>query len=100
MADGKPAPDSFLTAASRMNVAPASCLAVEDSNHGVRAASDAAMMVVMVPDAVAPSAESLARCCAIVGSLRDVAGLMDRELAGMSGRCGVRWTPGKKGLLF
>ncbi len=100
VAAGKPAPDSFLAAASRMNVAPASCLALEDSDHGVRAASDAAMMVVMVPDTVVPSADALSRCCAVVGSLQDVAGLMDRELAGVAGRCGGRGKPRKKGLLF
>ena len=100
VAAGKPAPDSFLAAACRMNVAPANCLALEDSHHGVRAASDAAMMVVMVPDTVVPSAEALSRCCAVVGSLQDVAGLMVKELTGTSRRCGEREKPGKKGLLF
>ncbi len=100
VAAGKPAPDSFLAAASHMNVAPACCLAVEDSHHGVLAASDAAMMVVMVPDAVAPSADALSRCCAVVTSLQDLAELLAGELTGMSGRCGGHGKPRKKGLLF
>ena len=97
---GKPAPDSFLTAASRIGAAPTSCLALEDTLHGVCAAFDAGMMVVMVPDTVAASADALRRCCGVVASLEEVAGLIGRELASESDRCGVRGKPGKKGLLF
>jgi len=42
---GKPAPDLFLHAAARMAVAPASCLVIEDSVNGVRAAVAAGMPV-------------------------------------------------------
>jgi HAD superfamily hydrolase (TIGR01509 family) len=40
---GKPAPDLFLAAAACAGVPPASCLVVEDSTHGVRAALAAGM---------------------------------------------------------
>ena len=86
VAQGKPAPDSFLAAASAMGVAPACCLALEDSDHGVHAASAAGMMVVMVPDTVVPTAETLERCCARVASLDEVTALMTRELASQRGR--------------
>src|SRR5262249_57580556 len=40
---GKPAPDLFLHAASRMGVAPPKCLVIEDSAPGVAAALTAAI---------------------------------------------------------
>jgi HAD superfamily hydrolase (TIGR01509 family) len=43
--NGKPAPDLFLFAAARMQTAPARCLVVEDSIHGVMAARAAGMAV-------------------------------------------------------
>jgi mannitol-1-/sugar-/sorbitol-6-/2-deoxyglucose-6-phosphatase len=49
-ARGKPAPDVYLTAARRLGVAPASCLAVEDSLNGLASARAAGMTCVAVPD--------------------------------------------------
>jgi HAD superfamily hydrolase (TIGR01509 family) len=43
VARGKPAPDLFLYAASRMGVEPAACAVVEDSRYGVAAARAAGM---------------------------------------------------------
>jgi len=43
--NGKPAPDLFLYAAERMEVAPDRCAVVEDSQYGVRAARAAGMRV-------------------------------------------------------
>ena len=40
---GKPAPDLFLAAAASAGIAPESCLVIEDSLHGVRAAEAAGM---------------------------------------------------------
>lgn len=45
VARGKPAPDLFLFAARRMQVAPADCLVLEDSPSGVQAARAAGMAV-------------------------------------------------------
>jgi HAD superfamily hydrolase (TIGR01509 family) len=58
---GKPAPDVYLAAADRLAVAPAGCVAVEDSSNGLRAAHAAGTVVVAVqhpryppePDALA-----------------------------------------------
>jgi beta-phosphoglucomutase-like phosphatase (HAD superfamily) len=46
----KPVPDVYLTAARRLGVAPASCLALEDSPPGIAAAKAAGMRCVAVPD--------------------------------------------------
>jgi HAD superfamily hydrolase (TIGR01509 family) len=42
---GKPAPDIFLYAAQQMSIAPARCLVIEDSIHGIQAAKAAGMEV-------------------------------------------------------
>ena len=47
--NGKPAPDGFLLAASRLGVPPEDCLVFEDTELGIRAATAAGMASVMVP---------------------------------------------------
>ena len=47
---GKPAPDVYLTAARRLGVAAAGCLALEDSPNGIASAREAGMRCVAVPD--------------------------------------------------
>jgi mannitol-1-/sugar-/sorbitol-6-/2-deoxyglucose-6-phosphatase len=47
---GKPAPDVYLTAARRLGVAAAGCLALEDSPNGIASARSAGMRCVAVPD--------------------------------------------------
>ena len=69
---GKPAPDIFELAATRLGVEPRDCLALEDSNPGVRAAVSASMPVVMVPDLVPPDADIRRYGVACVDSLKDV----------------------------
>jgi len=71
-AAGKPAPDPFLLAAERLGVAPASCLALEDSHNGVRSASAAGMMTVMVPDLLPPTDEIRGLCTLVVRDLHEV----------------------------
>lgn len=46
---GKPAPDLFLLAATRLRVPPAACCVLEDSLTGVRAAKAAGMRCITVP---------------------------------------------------
>lgn len=47
--NGKPAPDIFLEAAERMEVAPENCVVFEDGRAGIEAAREAGMEVVVVP---------------------------------------------------
>jgi HAD superfamily hydrolase (TIGR01509 family) len=47
---GKPAPDVYVAAATKLTAEPAACVAVEDSANGLRAAVAAAMVVVAVPN--------------------------------------------------
>jgi HAD superfamily hydrolase (TIGR01509 family) len=78
-ASGKPAPDPFLKAAERLGVAPALCLALEDSHNGVRSASAAGMMTVMVPDLIPPTDEIQALCTFVVGDLHEVCRLVGEQ---------------------
>ena len=48
----KPAPDVFLACAKKLNVNPENCLVLEDSRHGIRAAYNAGMHRVWIPDQV------------------------------------------------
>lgn len=50
VARGKPAPDVYLKAADLLGIAPADCLALEDSPNGARAAVAAGMTCYAVPD--------------------------------------------------
>ena len=72
VARGKPSPDLYLLAASRLDLKPEHCVAVEDSNHGVAAAHAAGAITIMVPDMVTPTEESRARCAAVVSDLSAV----------------------------
>ena len=56
VAHGKPAPDVFLAAASRIGMPPAGVLVVEDSLNGLRAAKAAGMATVLVPNHSVPPA--------------------------------------------
>jgi beta-phosphoglucomutase-like phosphatase (HAD superfamily) len=71
--NGKPEPDIYLKAAGLLNARPERCLALEDSENGVRAAVGAGMTVVQIPDLVQPSAELLALGHIVLDSLREVA---------------------------
>jgi len=73
VAHGKPAPDVYLPAASRMGIDPASCLVVEDSLNGVLAGRAAGMTVALVPNASVPPADGARQAAPLIlGSLAEL----------------------------
>lgn len=71
VAKGKPAPDVYLEAARRLAVAPAWCIALEDSPAGVAAAAAAGMRVIMVPDLEAPGQAQRGQAWRVLASLEE-----------------------------
>jgi HAD superfamily hydrolase (TIGR01509 family) len=69
VARGKPAPDIYVEAARRIGVPAGECVALEDSEPGVRSALAAGMTVFMVPDLVRPTDEIVQLVPFIVDSL-------------------------------
>lgn len=70
---GKPAPDVYLEAASRLGVPPEGCAAVEDSHSGIRSAKAAGMHVLAIPNrSFPPDDEALAQADVVLGSLAEL----------------------------
>jgi HAD superfamily hydrolase (TIGR01509 family) len=70
---GKPAPDVYLEAARRLGAAPPACVAVEDSDSGIRSARAAGMRVVAVPNPDYPPGEEALRLASrCVASIAEV----------------------------
>jgi HAD superfamily hydrolase (TIGR01509 family) len=80
---GKPAPDVYLEAARRLDVAPTRCAAIEDSANGIRAAHAARMRVLAFPNRhYPPTPDDLQLADAVVESLADLTPeLVSRESA-------------------
>lgn len=68
VAHAKPAPDLYLLAAERLGIPPRECIAIEDSEFGVRAASAAGMRVIQVPDLL-PASDLTRSLATVVESL-------------------------------
>jgi HAD superfamily hydrolase (TIGR01509 family) len=77
---GKPAPDVYLEAARRLGVSPARCVAIEDSENGIRSAKAAGMWVLGIPNPRYPPAEdALALADDVLTSIKELApGKIDR----------------------
>ncbi len=70
---GKPAPDVYLEAARRLEVAPERCAAIEDSENGIKSAKAAGMRVLALPNPRFPPAEDvLALADDVLGSLGEL----------------------------
>ena len=70
---GKPAPDVYLGAASRLGVDPTACAAIEDSTNGIRSAHAAGMEVIAVPNRdFPPEPDALALAALVLDSLEEL----------------------------
>jgi beta-phosphoglucomutase-like phosphatase (HAD superfamily)/GNAT superfamily N-acetyltransferase len=80
IARGKPAPDIYIEAARRLDVEPARCVALEDSEAGIIAASSAGMVSILIPEHP-PSAVAARAAFQVLRSL-DEARLLVARLIG------------------
>lgn len=76
---GKPEPDLFLLAATRIGSSPAECLVFEDAPTGIEAARRAGMRAVAIASTV--PAEELAAPAHVIAQARDFTTLDARDLA-------------------
>ena len=76
----KPSPEPFLAAADKLDVSPLHCVAIEDSVNGIRSATAARMMTIMVPDLIEPSDEIRALCLTVARDLDEVRRLLARAM--------------------
>lgn len=76
----KPEPDVYLEAARRLGVAPARCIAFEDSNVGLTAAHAAGTMAFFVPDIVAPHPEVRGKAVRVLDDLHEAKRLLEAAL--------------------
>ena len=90
VAAGKPAPDGYLLAARRLGIPAGSCLAFEDAEAGLAAATTAGALTIVVGRRESPLADSLPRlpdftCASVTGTagLVEIAGL--RRCRGFQG---------------
>jgi HAD superfamily hydrolase (TIGR01509 family) len=73
VARGKPAPDVFLEAARRLDLAPERCAAIEDSANGIRAAHAAGMRVLAIPNRrYPPAADALELADEVLASIAEL----------------------------
>jgi HAD superfamily hydrolase (TIGR01509 family) len=70
---GKPAPDVYLAATSRLGLPPVACAAVEDSGNGILSALAGGLRVVAIPNRdYPPPGNVLARAQIVINSLADL----------------------------
>lgn len=67
---GKPAPDGYLLAASRLNVQPIDCVVVEDAPAGIQAGKSAKMRVIAIASSI--SKEALSQADVVIQQLADL----------------------------
>jgi HAD superfamily hydrolase (TIGR01509 family) len=82
VAHGKPAPDIFLLAAARLGQAPERCAVLEDSGPGIRAAYDAGMVPILIPDLRPPADDTRQLAAFVLESLTAAQPILESLIAG------------------
>ncbi len=72
VANGKPHPEPYRTAAVRLGIAPGTALALEDSHNGIISAHMAGVPVIMVPDLLPATPEIAPSLLAVADDLHQV----------------------------
>jgi HAD superfamily hydrolase (TIGR01509 family) len=73
VAHGKPAPDVYIETVRRIQIAAPSCVAVEDSDAGIRSAIAAGLAVVAIPNrAYPPAPKTLRRADLVLESIAEL----------------------------
>ena len=80
--NGKPAPDIYLFAAEKLGLKPEECMALEDSQNGIRSANAAGCKTVMVPDLDGPTGEIMPLLYDVADGLWDVVRILNRGASG------------------
>lgn len=73
----KPHPEIYLKASALVEVEPSHCIALEDAPAGIRAASAAGTIPILIPDLLEPSADIEALAFRKYNSLREVIPLLE-----------------------
>lgn len=76
----KPEPDIYLMACKQLEVLPEESYAVEDSYNGIRAAYNAGMKAIMVPDRVGPNEEMEEKSVVILENLMEVKKWLEKNV--------------------
>lgn len=75
---GKPEPDIYIYAAEKIGLKPQECIALEDSQNGIKSASSAGCKTVMVPDLDEPADEIKPLLYDVADGLEDVIRIINR----------------------
>ena len=75
---GKPEPDIYVYAAEKIGLKPQQCIALEDSQNGIKSASSAGCKTVMVPDLDEPADEIKPLLYDVADGLEDVIRIISR----------------------
>lgn len=86
----KPAPDIYRLAAERLGMAPAECVAIEDSSNGLAAAAAAGMNCIVTISCYT-CAEDFARADLVLTCLGDPGGELSEVVANRSAACPGAW---------